>query len=477
MQIAASYDAFVDSQVLRILPDRAAPLTTTAATKADALDQILLRAEPLYFAFNETAFPNVLDFSGTMPTYQVATNTVSFTDLTVDANGNATLADSITASHDGWQHAIYWRRMIDTAPSFHPQNSRIGWPVDTAPSDALVPGVLTFPTLTDIFVDVAEWLPGALGLQAPNLITTAKPIRAAGTKLQVFQPNETLPIESGGTGQTTAFDALTALGGLPATFVQHPYELLAADTVQADKNRTYIKTLTEPLELKVDNALNGVELTLLFTRPWLLTLPEGTEIFGQYDEKNIGVKSVITFKVLEATEPFYQAWIRNYKVQSTGLVFRQTLGNYFADEAAARDTAAATPEEADLYSILGDMEDYRDRSTGRFHFRYVVNSGGQTREWWFYQDSNPLDTYQVVEGYELDQVVNGFVTTNLGGLCRSGYLGLLLDGQPGFSPDFSVNPIQGVSASVGATTLASVSGILPGDPGVNSADYIELYVL
>lgn len=477
LQLLSFWDAYVDSKPIALLPDSTEPLTKVAATKGNALAVIVRESSPIVLAFNEFRYPGVTAVTGSTPAYLMATAAVGSTNLAVDGNGVPTLQDQLTETHDGWNVAMYWNRLRNLNSTFHTGNSRVAWLTSVAPPESLAPGRLLFDDVNSMFVDVADWLIGALGLPDVNVAASTVPIKAVGSKLSLFQTGDVLGIQHGGTGATTAADALSALGGASAFKFLNPYEDLTSNLFQADRDRTYVKNLTEDIVLEPQNPVAGAEVTFVFTRPFDVTLPAGTEVFGQYDNKNTGVRNVIRFKVLEPTEPKYQAWINNFYVKNTGLVFRQVTGTYFADEAAALDTPSGTPESASAFSVLKDLESYRDYNTGLFHFRYVVSSGGSVREWWFYQASNPLDTYETVEGYELDQLINSFGSTGLGGLSRAAYSGIVLDGQPNVAPNFGVSPVQGIFGAIGVLSVASSFLTLPGDPSVTAADYVELYVI
>lgn len=481
MQIIASFGPLEDTKSIPLLPDRlfpASPDARTAKQKQDALGQLVTFASPMWFAFNEgvNGYPGVQALTSTMPTFLIATGTVGFQDFTLDAAGMPNLpANSITQSHDGWHLAIYWQRMLELGSAFHLQNSQLAWLENTDPGNTVAPGRVTYPELPDIFTGLTQWLTTTLGLSTPTAVAQSRPIRAVGPNLQVFQANEAVAVSAGGTGAVTASDALTSLGGVSSIFFQTPYEILEGTTFQGDRQRTYEVTLTEDTQLDVENGKDGVDVVLRVTGAHKLKLPAGTTITGSYDDTTPGAYSVIRFRILEDTEPFYHAWIQTYYEPQVGLVFRQTLGNQFADEAAALSTPSGDPAAADLYSRLIDLENFRHPDTGQFHFRYVVSTPASTREWRFYQDSNPLDTYQVVEGYELDQLINGFNDTSMGGLCRSGFAGQVLDGQPGVG--VSIGSTAGVFGSVGVLESMVDTTYLPGDFGVSSAEYVELYVI
>ena len=111
----------------------------------------------------------------------------------------------------------------------------------------------------------------------------------------------------------------------------------------------------------------------------------------------------------------------------TGLVMRQVMPNFFADEVAARWTPAGTPATANLFSALRDIEDYRNPD-GTFHFRMVWPGLSQSISW--RQTSNPVESYEAVTGYTFVTSTGSPTLTGWAGLSLSAWPGALLDAQP-----------------------------------------------
>lgn len=264
--------------------------------------------------------------------------------------------------------------------------------------------------------------------------------------------------------------AILALAG-PSEISPWPRTVLVGTEIDLSAPAIYVIPMVSDLALTVAAGVKQGQLVLLeVSGDYRLALPAGTRVLsGRHDGSN-GKLSTVVLTCVDAATPIFEARIFTAKPKVTGIVFRQTAGNYFADEAAALDTPSATPEAASLYSALGRVEDFRDLSTGLFHFRLVVDGVAQ---WEFFQESNPLDRFEAVEGYQLVAATGGFDATGFGGLSRSSYAGTVLDGQPGVRP--SVAPPGGVFGAVGWLQIAASAGLLTGGLGVINASTVELH--
>ncbi|MBI1383037.1 MAG: hypothetical protein GC161_18355 [Planctomycetaceae bacterium] len=160
----------------------------------------------------------------------------------------------------------------------------------------------------------------------------------------------------------------------------------------------------------------------------------------------------------------------------TGLVLRQVMPNYFADLIAAVgvNKASGSPGTENLYSLLEDLEEFR-RPDGRFKFR--INWPGISKSVTWFQESNPIEVLEDVDGYEFVSSSGSPNLTGFGGLARSSWAGVLLDGQIGVQ--WAKTPFgAGILCSVGRMARGNSVGIphtIPGAVG-DFPTVVELYV-
>lgn len=160
-----------------------------------------------------------------------------------------------------------------------------------------------------------------------------------------------------------------------------------------------------------------------------LALPPGTVAQdGAYDP---AAKNVVTVTLLERAETLTASACVVSIVQTgptprTGLVCRQVMPNFFDDEEAALWTPAGTPATANLFSVLRDIEEYRNPD-GTFRFRMVWP--GLSQSWSWRQRSNPVEFYEEVEGYTFVSSTGSPNLGGFGGLALSAWPGTLLDAQ------------------------------------------------
>jgi len=173
----------------------------------------------------------------------------------------------------------------------------------------------------------------------------------------------------------------------------------------------------------------------------------------------------------------------------TGLVFRHranTVANLLDDfeEALSINASSGSPATEDQFSVMGQLEDYRQYDgTFRFRMKYFDSSGSQagTDVVWL-QRSNPADELVSVESVEGYVAVSGTSQLTLtpvgggsvlfGGLCLAA--SNVFTTWHGHPANFDGN--AAFKATVGAT-LFIPDTIPPGNPGINPTDQtVELYV-
>ena len=168
MQSMFSWTAFDTSISAGCLPSNAGP-GTLAATNADVILQVRRDCSPAAWSFNETLFPGCRTTSAATPIYLYSSDGLGSTDFTgTDLLTNdfvPTITNTLTAIHDGWQVAAYWRTLLDLDQAFHSVSSRAVWSISNAPTEAQVPYRQALANPAAIYSDAASWLLGALNLR------------------------------------------------------------------------------------------------------------------------------------------------------------------------------------------------------------------------------------------------------------------------------------------------------------------------
>lgn len=227
-------------------------------------------------------------------------------------------------------------------------------------------------------------------------------------------------------------------------------------------------TLTANTNLVLNNMLDGAKLILAVTpENYVLTPPVGTDYL--YGSTDYNVEYSLTIEKVGASN--YFASIHYYGYQK-GLVYRQdaSSGLWFLSfsDLGLRNGGSANPATEDIFSVLTNLENYRDNE-GKFNFRleYPNLSGGTTYEWT--QTSNPYTSaQQTVTGFT--HISPGSPAANWGGLSPIGdsqpSANALIDGQPGLTDYYF---------AIGATGQFLGSNVIPATTG-NTTDVVELYI-
>ncbi|QDU67705.1 hypothetical protein [Engelhardtia mirabilis] len=320
-----------------------------------------------------------------------------------------------------------------------------------------------------------------------------------------FDSTDTIGVVDGGTGAVDAAGARSNLGAAAAadltaaegdiTTLQADVAALEAEAPRSElagteidftaTRRSYFKTLASDTTFTIAaSPRQGAVVFLELDGDFEVTLPANvvpTE--GSYDGSG-GTTTLLELRCVSNAggAVLFEARFRRFTPAKTGLIFRQVIPALFDDGEHAKNAnqASGSPSTETLFSRLFDLESYRSPLDGLFHFRLVWPSLSKSVSWT--QLSNPLDTYEVVDGFTVGSSTGGADAAELDGLSQSVYGAALLDGISDQNIVIGSGLVTGSSFMVGMTApvtanIAAVgsNNVNPAEPSVNT-DIVELYV-
>ncbi len=221
-----------------------------------------------------------------------------------------------------------------------------------------------------------------------------------------------------------------------------------------------------------------------------LVFPNRVRVEGSFDPARRNyVELVNTGDVTAGSEEIVARIFSMPRAPKTGLVFRHranSVANLLEsfEEALSINSGSGSPATEDQFSVMGQLEDYRQYDgTFRFRLKYFNSSGTQvgTDIVWI-QRSNPADELVSVESVEGYVAVSGTsqLTVSLLGGGSALFGGLCLTASNVFSTWHGHPGVSDANAAFKATmgtTLFLPDTITPVTPGINATDQtVELYV-